>query len=182
MSSTPARPRPLPSSRANDEFDDLVEWCVVAEVPSRATATVFRALEGGGAHYPVRRGAPSGGRSECRRHDAVVRVGLNQRLDVVPMGCGLSRAHSTEHRIARVYTSSCRGRSAARTLAPGTTGGAMSVKVLLEFQTQADQVDAAKEFLREVLPDTRAYDGFESLTMHQSDDDPTKFLFWEQWM
>jgi len=98
------------------------------------------------------------------------------------MGCGLSRAHSTEHRIARVYTSSCRGRSAARTLAPGTTGGAMSVKVLLEFQTQADQVDAAKEFLREVLPDTRAYDGFESLTMHQSDDDPTKFLFWEQWM
>jgi quinol monooxygenase YgiN len=58
----------------------------------------------------------------------------------------------------------------------------MSVKVLLEFQAQADQVDAAKEFLREVLPETRAYDGFESLTMHQSDDDPTKFLFWEQWV
>jgi quinol monooxygenase YgiN len=57
----------------------------------------------------------------------------------------------------------------------------MSVKVLLEFQAKADQVDDIKKFLRSELPDTRAYDGFESLTMHQSDDDPTRFLFWEQW-
>lgn len=57
----------------------------------------------------------------------------------------------------------------------------MSVKVVLEFQAAADQVDAVKKFLRAVLPDTRAYEGFESLTVHQNDDDPTKFLVWEQW-
>jgi quinol monooxygenase YgiN len=54
----------------------------------------------------------------------------------------------------------------------------MSVKVLLEFQAKADQVDNIKKFLRSELPDTRGYDGFESLTMHQSDDNPTRFLFW----
>jgi quinol monooxygenase YgiN len=57
----------------------------------------------------------------------------------------------------------------------------MSVKVVLEFQTTADKVDTVIEFFRAVLPDTRAYEGFESLTMHQSDDDPTSFLVWEQW-
>jgi len=60
-------------------------------------------------------------------------------------------------------------------------GGTMSMKVVLEFQTTADQVDAVKDLLRTVLPDTRGYDGFESLTVHQSDDDPTSFLIWEQW-
>ena len=57
----------------------------------------------------------------------------------------------------------------------------MSVKVALEFQTTPDQVDAMKEFFRAVLPDTRGYEGFESLTMHQNDDDPTSFFVWEQW-
>ena len=57
----------------------------------------------------------------------------------------------------------------------------MSVKVVLEFQTAADQVDAVKKLFWEALPDTRAYEGFESITMHQDQDDPTKFLLWEQW-
>src|SRR4051794_22897974 len=57
----------------------------------------------------------------------------------------------------------------------------MSMKVVLEFQTTVDQVDAVKDFFRTVLPDTRGYEGFESLTMHQNDDDPTSFLVWEQW-
>ncbi len=57
----------------------------------------------------------------------------------------------------------------------------MSVKVVLEFQAKDGQIDDIKKFLRSELPDTRAFDGFESITMHQSDDDPTRFLFWEQW-
>ena len=57
----------------------------------------------------------------------------------------------------------------------------MSVKVVLEFQTTADQVDAVKDLFRAVLADTRAYEGFESLTVHQDVDDPTSFLVWEQW-
>ena len=33
----------------------------------------------------------------------------------------------------------------------------MSMKVVLEFQATADQVDAVKDLLRTVLPDTRGY-------------------------
>ena len=57
----------------------------------------------------------------------------------------------------------------------------MSVNVVLEFQAMPDQVEAVKDLFREVLPDTRGYEGFESLTVHQNDDDPTPFLVWEQW-
>ena len=57
----------------------------------------------------------------------------------------------------------------------------MSVKVVLEFKTTADHVDAVKDLLRAVLPDTRSYEGFESLTVHQDEEDPTSFLVWEQW-
>jgi quinol monooxygenase YgiN len=60
-------------------------------------------------------------------------------------------------------------------------GDRMSVTVVLEFHTQPDKVDAVKEFFRKLLPDTRAYDGFESLTVHQNQDDPTAFLVWELW-
>jgi len=57
----------------------------------------------------------------------------------------------------------------------------VSVKVVLEFQTTADQIDTVKSFFRSVLQDTRAYEGFESLTVHQDEDAPTSFLLWEQW-
>ena len=57
----------------------------------------------------------------------------------------------------------------------------MSVKVVLEFQTTPDNVQSVKDLFRSVLPDTRAYDGFESLTVHQNEEDPTAFLVWEQW-
>lgn len=60
-------------------------------------------------------------------------------------------------------------------------GDRMSVTVVLEFQTQPDKVDAVKAFFRKVLPDTRAYDGFESLTVHQNQEDLTAFLVWELW-
>jgi quinol monooxygenase YgiN len=63
----------------------------------------------------------------------------------------------------------------------GTTEGSMSVKVVLEFQTTPDNVQSVKDLFRSVLPDTRAYDGFESLTVHQNEEDPTAFLVWEQW-
>lgn len=55
----------------------------------------------------------------------------------------------------------------------------MSVQVIIEFQT--DRGDDVKKFLRDVLPDTRGFEGFETLSLVQSDDDPTSFLFVEQW-
>jgi quinol monooxygenase YgiN len=57
----------------------------------------------------------------------------------------------------------------------------VSTFVVLEFQVKPDQVEAVKEFLKKVLPDTRAYEGFESLVVHQSQEDPTCLLIYEQW-
>ena len=60
-------------------------------------------------------------------------------------------------------------------------GNAMSTFVVLEFQTKPDKVEAVKEFLRKVLPDTRNYAGYESLVLHQNQDDPTSMMMYEQW-
>lgn len=57
----------------------------------------------------------------------------------------------------------------------------MSVTVVLEFKVQPDKADTVVEFLRKALPATRAYAGFESLTLHRDQDDPSAFLIWEQW-
>ena len=57
----------------------------------------------------------------------------------------------------------------------------MSVTIALEIQVQPGKADAVKEFLQKNLPDTRAYAGFESLTVHQNQDDPNSFVIWEQW-
>jgi quinol monooxygenase YgiN len=57
----------------------------------------------------------------------------------------------------------------------------MSVTVVLECRTAEDKTDEVIAFFRKVLPDTRAYDGFESLTVHRNSDDPTSLLIWETW-
>lgn len=60
-------------------------------------------------------------------------------------------------------------------------GNAMSTFVVLEFQAKPDKVEAVKEFLRQVLPDTRNYAGYESLVLQQNQDDPTSMMMYEQW-
>ena len=60
-------------------------------------------------------------------------------------------------------------------------GNAMSTFVVLEFQAKPDKVDAVKDFLRQVLPDTRNYAGYESLVVHQNQDEPTSMMMYEQW-
>lgn len=57
----------------------------------------------------------------------------------------------------------------------------MSVKIVLEVHVDPQRVDDVVKFLRENLPDTRAYEGFESLSVFQNADDPSLFLFDEQW-
>jgi quinol monooxygenase YgiN len=59
--------------------------------------------------------------------------------------------------------------------------GPVSATVTLQFQVKPDKIEDAIEFLRKVLPETRSYEGFESIVLHQSMDDPTVFLFYEQW-
>ena len=57
----------------------------------------------------------------------------------------------------------------------------MSVTVVLEFEAQPDKVAAVRELFRKLLPDTRAYEGFESLTVHQNQEHPSAFPIWEHW-
>ena len=57
----------------------------------------------------------------------------------------------------------------------------MSVTVTLQFQAKPDKADDVVDLLRKNLPETRSYEGFESLVVHQSQDDPTMFLIYEQW-
>ena len=57
----------------------------------------------------------------------------------------------------------------------------MSTFVTLEFQARPETVEPVKEFLRKVLPDTRDYVGFESIALHQNQDEPASMMMYEQW-
>jgi quinol monooxygenase YgiN len=58
----------------------------------------------------------------------------------------------------------------------------MSILVVLSVEAPADGVEAVREKLREILVDTRAFDGCEGLTVWQDEDDPTRFLVEEHWV
>jgi len=51
--------------------------------------------------------------------------------------------------------------------------------VLVDAKTKSG--DALDAMLREILPDTRAFDGCEGLTIHRNEDDPTNVVFVETW-
>lgn len=57
----------------------------------------------------------------------------------------------------------------------------MSVTVAVNFYIKPEAVDGFKTSLKDILPDTRAYDGCQKLTVHQSQDDPGNIVIWELW-
>lgn len=57
----------------------------------------------------------------------------------------------------------------------------MTCQVVLEFKTKADAIEDMSNYLREILVDTRGYDGCVGLHVTQDLDDPTKFAAVEQW-
>ncbi|MGH9000287.1 MAG: putative quinol monooxygenase [Acidimicrobiia bacterium] len=57
----------------------------------------------------------------------------------------------------------------------------MSVTVMFEFHVQGDKVSELKGVLKAILPDTRAYDGCQSVTVHQDQDEPTTLVVYETW-
>ena len=57
----------------------------------------------------------------------------------------------------------------------------MSVRVILNFHLKPECVDEMKSMLRDALPDTRAFEGCESLSFLQSQDDPNTLMALEQW-
>ncbi len=57
----------------------------------------------------------------------------------------------------------------------------MSVIVLLDLQVKPDAVEQMKKFLKKILPDTRAYDGCQSVDIYGDMDDSGHLVFYERW-
>lgn len=57
----------------------------------------------------------------------------------------------------------------------------MACQVTLEFKVKQDCIEKLRTWMREVLPDTRGYDGCISISLVQDQDDPTAFAAIEQW-
>lgn len=57
----------------------------------------------------------------------------------------------------------------------------MSCQVILTFNAKPDCIDKARAWLKNVLPDTRAFDGCVTLHVVQNQDDPTEIAIVEQW-
>jgi len=57
----------------------------------------------------------------------------------------------------------------------------MSITVILELKAAVGKVDALLSYLKMVLPDTRAYAGYESLRVARDVDDPALVICVERW-
>ena len=57
----------------------------------------------------------------------------------------------------------------------------MSVVVLLEIQVKPEAVNEVKAFLKQVLPDTRAYAGCQGIDIYGNADDAGNMVFYERW-
>ncbi len=57
----------------------------------------------------------------------------------------------------------------------------MAVTVLLEVQAQADKTAALKQVFKDILPDTRAYDGCQGVDVLEDQDNPTTIVLIERW-
>lgn len=58
----------------------------------------------------------------------------------------------------------------------------MSILVILSCEAPEGREDAVLDKLREILVDTRAYDGCEEVTVWQDEDRPTSFVVVERWV
>jgi quinol monooxygenase YgiN len=63
----------------------------------------------------------------------------------------------------------------------GAERNPMSVLFILELQIQPDHVERYLGQFPGVLPDTRAFDGCEGITVHQNQDDPGNVVLLERW-
>ena len=57
----------------------------------------------------------------------------------------------------------------------------MSVLVLVEVTVHPDKVEAARARYEEILPDTRAFEGCESVTVHVDQDAPGALVLVQRW-
>ncbi len=57
----------------------------------------------------------------------------------------------------------------------------MSVTVLLEAQVKPESVNALKSLFKEILPDTRAYDGCRGITVYSNQDNSSNLVLVQHW-
>ena len=57
----------------------------------------------------------------------------------------------------------------------------MAVTVTLTFSVKPERAEEFKSLLKELLPDTRAYDGCQSVDVYQDQDDPGLIYLVEDW-
>jgi len=57
----------------------------------------------------------------------------------------------------------------------------MSVTVLVDMQIKPEAVEEMKSLLKKILPDTRAYDGCQSVDIYGNVDDSGNLVFYERW-
>src|SRR5262245_17674962 len=61
-------------------------------------------------------------------------------------------------------------------------GADMTCQVIVELRARRDSLDRLRRWMREKLPDTRAYDGCVSVYVVQDQDEPTAILLLEQFV
>jgi quinol monooxygenase YgiN len=57
----------------------------------------------------------------------------------------------------------------------------MTCQVLLEFRVKEGSIENLRKWMREILPDTRGYDGCISIALTQNQDSPNDITVVEQW-
>ncbi len=57
----------------------------------------------------------------------------------------------------------------------------MSVLVLVEFNVKPGHAGDVANLVKELLPDTRGFDGCNGLTLHRNQDDSNNMVFVEDW-
>ena len=57
----------------------------------------------------------------------------------------------------------------------------MSVIVIANLSVKEESVEAFKKYLKEILPDTRSFEGCQGVQLYESQESPTKMMIHSKW-
>ncbi|MCH9659264.1 antibiotic biosynthesis monooxygenase [archaeon] len=57
----------------------------------------------------------------------------------------------------------------------------MCIIVLVNFDVKKESVDELKKYFKEILPDTRSFEGCQGVQLYESKESPTKFIIHSKW-
>ena len=58
----------------------------------------------------------------------------------------------------------------------------MSVIVIMSLTVKDDRLDELKKYFKEILPDTRSFEGCQGVQLYESKDEPTKLTIHARWV